>query len=181
MPHENTSAKVTSNWKKVRIIACAHKCAHVKVPAKSHFWGPLTISSLERNKTTFILVSMWFCHFDKPFFDCEVSSTFSCTHNYSWTVDIFQITHNVVKLLSSNFNEGRLEVALTLGQGFPGGSVIKNLPAKQETQVWYLSGENPQQKEMATNSSSLAWEISWTEEFTRLQKSQTWLSTKQQQ
>ena len=34
----------------------------------------------------------------------------------------------------------------------------------QETQVWSLGGEDPLEKEMATHSSILAWEIPWTEE-----------------
>ena len=41
---------------------------------------------------------------------------------------------------------------------------VKNLPAKQETQVWSLGQEDPLEKEMATYSHFLAWEISWTEE-----------------
>ena len=41
---------------------------------------------------------------------------------------------------------------------------IKNLPAVQGTQIWYLGGEDSLQKEMATHSSILAWKISWTEE-----------------
>ena len=47
---------------------------------------------------------------------------------------------------------------------FPGGSVVKNLPAKQET--WFLSlvWEDFLEKEMATHSSILAWEIPWAEE-----------------
>ena len=48
--------------------------------------------------------------------------------------------------------------------GFPGGSVVKNLPAKQEMQVPSLRGEDPLEKEVATHSSSLVWEIPWTEE-----------------
>ena len=40
--------------------------------------------------------------------------------------------------------------------GFPGGSVVKNLPAKQEMQVWSLGQENPLEKEMTTHSSILA-------------------------
>ena len=43
--------------------------------------------------------------------------------------------------------------------GFPGGSVVKSLPAKQETQVQFLGQEDPLEKEMATYSSILAWEI----------------------
>ena len=41
--------------------------------------------------------------------------------------------------------------------GFP-----KNLSAKQETQFRSLSQEDPLEKEMATYSSILAWEITWT-------------------
>ena len=41
---------------------------------------------------------------------------------------------------------------------------VKNLPAMQETQVQSLGGEDPLEKEMATHSSNLAWEIPWTEE-----------------
>ena len=41
---------------------------------------------------------------------------------------------------------------------------VKNLPAMQETQVLSLGLEDPLEKEMATHSSILAWEIPWTEE-----------------
>ena len=34
----------------------------------------------------------------------------------------------------------------------------------QATHVWSLGGEDPLEKEMATHSSILAWEIPWTEE-----------------
>ena len=47
--------------------------------------------------------------------------------------------------------------------------MVKNLPAKQETQVGFLDQEDPQEKEMATHSSILAWEISWTEVPGKLQ------------
>ena len=52
--------------------------------------------------------------------------------------------------------------------GFPGGSVVKNLPAKQETRVLSLGQEDPLEEDMATHSSILAWEIPWTEEPGRL-------------
>ena len=39
----------------------------------------------------------------------------------------------------------------------------------QEMQVQPLGGEDPLQKEMATHSSILIWEISWTEESGGLQ------------
>ena len=47
--------------------------------------------------------------------------------------------------------------------------MVKNLPAMQETWVWSLSQEDPQEKEMATQSSILAWKIPWTEEPGQLQ------------
>ena len=40
---------------------------------------------------------------------------------------------------------------------------VRNLPAKQETWVRSLSGEDPLEKETATPSNILAWEIPWTE------------------
>ena len=48
--------------------------------------------------------------------------------------------------------------------GFPGGSVVKNLPTMQETQVRSQGQENPLEKGMATHSSIPAWRIPWTEE-----------------
>ena len=46
---------------------------------------------------------------------------------------------------------------------------VKNLPAMQETWVWFLGWEDPLEKEMATHSSILAWKIPWTEEPAGLQ------------
>ena len=42
--------------------------------------------------------------------------------------------------------------------------MLKNLPVVQATWVPLLGQENPLEKEMATHSSILAWEIPWTEE-----------------
>ena len=41
---------------------------------------------------------------------------------------------------------------------------LKRLPPMRETQVRSLRREDPLEKEMATHSSILAWEIPWTEE-----------------
>ena len=41
---------------------------------------------------------------------------------------------------------------------------VKNLPARQETQVRSLGHEAPLEKGMGTYPSILAWEIPWTEE-----------------
>ena len=50
--------------------------------------------------------------------------------------------------------------------GFPSDSGVKILPPMQEmleTWVQSLGWEDPLEKEMATSSSILAWEIPWTE------------------
>ena len=46
---------------------------------------------------------------------------------------------------------------------------VKRLPAMWETQVQFLGGEDPLEKEIATHSSTLAWKIPWTEEPDGLQ------------
>ena len=51
--------------------------------------------------------------------------------------------------------------------GFPGSSVVKDLPTKQEILVQSLGQGDPLEKEMATHFSILAWEIPWTEEVWR--------------
>ena len=47
--------------------------------------------------------------------------------------------------------------------------MVKNLPAMRETWVQSLSWEDALEKEMATHTSILAWEIPWTEEPGRLE------------
>ena len=59
--------------------------------------------------------------------------------------------------------------------------MVESLPAMQETHVQSLGQEDPLEKEIATCSSVLAWEIPWIEEPGGLQvhgiaKSQTQLS-----
>ena len=57
-------------------------------------------------------------------------------------------------------------------EGFPSGSVVKNLPALQEPQemrVQSLGQEDTLEEKMALHSSILAWRIPWTEEPGRLQ------------
>ena len=41
--------------------------------------------------------------------------------------------------------------------------MVKNLPAIQEIEVQSLGWKEPLEKEIATHSSILAWEIPWTE------------------
>ena len=47
--------------------------------------------------------------------------------------------------------------------------MVNHLPTMWETQIQSLSWEDPLEKEMATDFSTLAWKIQWTEEHGRLQ------------
>ena len=47
---------------------------------------------------------------------------------------------------------------------FPGGSGVKNLPANAGEPGSIPKSQDPLEMEMASRSSILAWEISWTEE-----------------
>ena len=50
------------------------------------------------------------------------------------------------------------------GMGFPAGSVVKNPLANAGDMGSVLGSGDPLEKEMATHSSILAWEVPWTEE-----------------
>ena len=70
-------------------------------------------------------------------------------------------------MLAGNFSLSDSNVKL----GLPGGSVVKNPPALQDTQLQFLGWEDQWEKEMAIHSSILAWEIPWTEVSGGLQSS----------
>ena len=57
-----------------------------------------------------------------------------------------------------------LKQGIRMLRGSPGGSVVKNLAAMQETQIQSLGQEDPLEKRIATHSNILAWRIQWTEE-----------------
>ena len=58
---------------------------------------------------------------------------------------------------------------MKVSRRFRNGSVVKNPPAMQEMEVQSLGWEDTLEKEMATHSSILVWEIPWTEEPDGLQ------------
>ena len=60
--------------------------------------------------------------------------------------------------------DGRWEIPSWVAQ------MIKSLPALRESQVQSLGEKDPLQKEMATQSSILAWKIPWTVEPGRLHR-----------
>ena len=65
--------------------------------------------------------------------------------------------------------------------GSPVSSMVRNLPAMQETQFQSLVWEDPLEKEMATQSSVLAWKTPWTEEPGGLQSLRSQKSRTKQQ
>ena len=71
-------------------------------------------------------------------------------------------------LLDTNINQSSVNIITSL-LGFPGGSVVENLPASAGDAGMIPGQEDLLEKEMATHFSSLAWEILWTEEPGRLQ------------
>ena len=50
------------------------------------------------------------------------------------------------------------DTGIDIDMGFPGGSVVKNLPEIQETLVQSLDWEDPLEREMAAHSSILGLE-----------------------
>ena len=77
---------------------------------------------------------------------------------------------------------GRNNSGLCQNSSFPGGSVVKNLPAKQEMQVQSMGHEDPLEKEITTHSSIFAWKShgqrgAWQATVHRVTKSWTQLST----
>ena len=61
--------------------------------------------------------------------------------------------------------------------GFPGDSVVKNLPAMREIPVQSLGQEDPLEKAMANHTSVLAWGIPWTD-WQKSIGSQSWTEVK---
>ena len=82
--------------------------------------------------------------------------------NYILELIIIIILNKSSVVLSIGIRSLGIHSSLTL----PSGSVVKiRLPTQkiQETRVWSLGQEDSLEKEMATHSSILAWEIPWTE------------------
>ena len=77
-------------------------------------------------------------------------------------ITIFQSIQIIKSFTLNRVFKGHINKNMEL----PQNSVVKNLPAMQETQeTWVrsLGQEGPLEKEMATHSSILAWKIPWTE------------------
>ena len=71
--------------------------------------------------------------------------------------------NKITELILSEFKI-YYKAALIKTAGFPGGEVVKNPAAKEETWVQSPGLWDPLEEEMATHSSIRAWKIPWTEE-----------------
>ena len=67
-------------------------------------------------------------------------------------------------LLIASFSVQQFFSVIYSHLGFPSGSVVKNLPAKQKMQIPPLGQEELLEMEMVTHSSIPVWETLWTEE-----------------
>ena len=88
--------------------------------------------------------------------------------DYSLTLNLLCQTSHSTGLSLFNF----ITAFVTSYWASPSGSVVKNLPAMQETQetqVQSLGQENSLEEGMATHASILVWRTPWTEEASRLQ------------
>ena len=77
--------------------------------------------------------------------------------------------YSQIKEVKQDFMENIIYYLLTKSQASLVTQSVKNLPAMQETQVHSLGWKDPLEKEMATCSSILAWEIPQVEEPSGLQ------------
>ena len=76
----------------------------------------------------------------------------------------------VVKDKGHNFRKGFCSSERSRQtQGFPGGAMVKNLPAKAGSTDLIPGSGRSLEKEMATHSRILVWKIPWTEKPGELQ------------
>ena len=87
------------------------------------------------------------------------------SENEYTTQSNLQIQYNPYQITNGIFHRARTN---NFQEGVSWVQRLKHLPAMQETWVRSLGQEDPLEKEMATHSSILAWEIPWTEEPGRL-------------
>ena len=77
---------------------------------------------------------------------------------------IMKIVHSLLLIIKCHHLASRISVSYHPYRPSVITQLVKNLPAMQETQVQALGWKDPLEKEMATHSSILAWQIPWTEE-----------------
>ena len=101
-----------------------------------------------------------------------MTSDVDCLFMCLLAMSVFSEISSLVKSLLKSFVHFIVGVFVVLLISFRASLVaqkVKNPPTMQETWVWSLSWEDPQDKGMATHSSVLTWRIPWTEELGGLQ------------
>ena len=82
--------------------------------------------------------------------------------SFRWTMLLTNITS--VNSRESSIDESLCPYSVCPSLEIFVAQTVKNLPARQETQIRSLVGEDPLEKGMSTCSSILAWGIPWIEE-----------------
>ena len=108
---------------------------------------------------TIVLVELLLIH--EAFLDLPVNRTFSFEKG-----PFLKSGGSGIRVLRPNPQLCQLLIVSSLASylSFPGGSVAKNPPMIQETQVQPVGWEYPLEKGTATDSNTLTQEIPWTEE-----------------
>ena len=97
-------------------------------------------------------------------FKASFTGTVSFQGHKPWGGDVIgRWVSSQTHRLGEEIRNKHLHLPLVTHSGFPGGSVIKNLPAMWEMQVRSLGQEDPLEKEMTTHCTILTWKIPWTE------------------
>ena len=71
------------------------------------------------------------------------------------------VAYNAQEKYGSTFKAVPFYYGLAKKPSFPDGSVVKNLPAMQETWVQSMGWKDLLEKGTATHSSILAWSVPW--------------------
>ena len=84
------------------------------------------------------------------------------SNDHSVLIDLWAINYLPEDSILRKHRRHKVLQKLFVAPGFPGGTVVKNLPASAGDPS--LGQKDPLEEEMATHSSILAWKIPWTEE-----------------
>ena len=126
---------------------------------------PSLIFILERNlnlvitnNPNFIISILNIVFWPKPLISLIYFCNYSNSKSYPTPDELTSVLLSFISLKFSFFSLFSIN-SLLIHWGFPGGSIVKNLPAMQETQIWSLGQEDPLEKGMETHSSIFACRI----------------------
>jgi len=82
---------------------------------------------------------------------------------------VYHLSYQRSTIFSFNAHKNLLRWFFAIARDSMVAQIVKNPPARQETQVWSLVWEDPLEKGMDSHFNILAWRIPWTEEPRGLQ------------